>query len=92
MRSLREDDSHQPSLATHGEAEMTAAERDFDTHPYSADEERVAKFFFDRGVGGGSDPIGALLAGYTYLVEQRKAAIDASAPAGEVTRARTELK
>src|SRR5262249_13838163 len=27
MRSLREDDSHQPSLATHGEAEMTTAER-----------------------------------------------------------------
>lgn len=46
--------------------------RDLDTKPYSADEQRVAKFFFDRGTGGGDDPIGAMLAGYAYIVEERK--------------------
>jgi hypothetical protein len=45
--------------------------RDFDANPYSADEARVAKFLFDKGVGGGDDPIGSLLASHEYLVADR---------------------
>jgi len=45
--------------------------RDFDKNPYTPDEARVAAFFSDRGVGGGDDPIGFLLASYEYIVEQR---------------------
>ena len=46
-------------------------DRDFDKNPYSPEEERVAKFLSDKGVGGGPDPIGALLASYDYLLELR---------------------
>lgn len=46
--------------------------RDLDKKPYSADEAKIAKFFCDRGVGGGDDPVGSLLCGYAYLIEQRK--------------------
>jgi len=45
--------------------------RDFDKNPYSPDEERIAKFFFDKGIGGGDDPIGFLIASYEYMVEER---------------------
>ena len=45
--------------------------RDLSTNPYSAEELRVAQFFFDKGVGGGDDPIGALMASHEYLVWQR---------------------
>lgn len=45
--------------------------RDMGKNPYSPDEARVAKFFFDKGVGGGDDPIGALLASHEYLVAER---------------------
>jgi hypothetical protein len=41
--------------------------RDIDKNPYSPDEARVAKFFFDLGVGGGDDPIGNLLASHAAL-------------------------
>jgi hypothetical protein len=44
--------------------------RDLDSNPYSADEARVAKFFFDKGLGGGDDPIGALMASHEYLVHE----------------------
>jgi hypothetical protein len=47
--------------------------RDLDEKPYSEDEKRVAKFFFDKGVGGGDDPIGALMASHEMLVAQRNA-------------------
>lgn len=45
--------------------------RDIDKEPYSKDEARVAEFFADRGVGGGDDPIGFILASYEYLVYER---------------------
>ena len=43
--------------------------RDFDRHPYSPDEERVAKYISDlTGIGGGDDPIGFLIASHRTLV------------------------
>lgn len=45
--------------------------RDMDKHPYSPDEARVARFFFDLGVGGGDDPIGYLIASHQSLVAER---------------------
>lgn len=45
--------------------------RDLDQQPYSPDEARVAKFFFDKGIGGGDDPIGFLMASHEYLVKER---------------------
>lgn len=45
--------------------------RDFDKNPYTPDEMRVAEFFFERGTGGGDDPIGAILAGYAFVVIER---------------------
>lgn len=45
--------------------------RDMDKNPYSPDEKRVAEFFFERGVGGGDDPIGFILASYAMLIEER---------------------
>jgi hypothetical protein len=47
------------------------AMRDLDKNPYTPDEARVAAFFCERGIGGGDDPIGALMAGYVYLIELR---------------------
>jgi hypothetical protein len=51
-------------------------ERDFDAHPYSADEERVAAWMRARApdIGTGDDPIGFLLASYEYTWLQRDAA------------------
>jgi hypothetical protein len=46
-------------------------ERDLDEHPYSSDEQRVADFLYERGVGGGDDPIGFLLASYADVVAER---------------------
>ena len=45
--------------------------RDFDVEPYSKDEARIAVWLSIRGVGGGDDPIGFLLASYEYLVAER---------------------
>ena len=42
-------------------------ERDFDTNPYSKDEDRVAEFLSKKGIGGGDDPIGFILASYEYM-------------------------
>jgi hypothetical protein len=47
--------------------------RDIDKQPYSPDEARIAEFFAVRGVGGGDDPVGSILAGYAFLIEQRNA-------------------
>ena len=49
-------------------------ERDLDAKPYSDDEKRVAKWFFDHGTGGGDDPIGSMIASHEYLAAQRNAA------------------
>jgi len=47
--------------------------RDLDENPYSPDEARIAKFFFDKGTGGGDDPIGALIASHEYMAVERNA-------------------
>jgi len=47
--------------------------RDLDKNPYSPDEQRVAHFFFERGIGGGDDPIGSLIASHQYLIMERRA-------------------
>lgn len=47
--------------------------RDLQQNPYSEAEKRVAAFFFERGLGGGDDPIGFLLASYDYVVGSHKA-------------------
>lgn len=53
-------------------------ERDLDKNPYSPDEQRVAQFFFERGTGGGDDPIGALIASHEYLIAERKLGLAAT--------------
>ena len=45
--------------------------RDLEKNPYSACEARVAKFFFDLGIGGGDDPIGFLMASHQVLAAER---------------------
>lgn len=55
-------------------------ERDFDTHPHSADEQRVAAFLSEAGVGAGDDPIGFILASHRLLSEQRNALRAAAKP------------
>lgn len=42
-------------------------ERDFTKNPYTPEERRVADFFSDLGLGGGDDPIGAMIASYRYV-------------------------
>ena len=61
--------------------------RDFDLNPYSPDEARVAKFFSKLGIGGGDDPIGALLASHAMLAAERKSPAN-----GEVDRLRRGLQ
>jgi hypothetical protein len=46
---------------------METIMRDLDKNPYTPDEERVAKFLVDKGVGRDDDPIGFLMASYDYL-------------------------
>lgn len=41
--------------------------------PYSKDEQRVADFLNERGVGGGDDPIGFILCSYAFVIEERNA-------------------
>lgn len=48
------------------------SERDTDRYPYSPDEARVARWFFDKGIGGGDDPIGSLIASHEVLAAERK--------------------
>ena len=47
------------------------SERDLDAKPYSDDEKRVAEWFFEKGTGGGDDPIGAMIASHEYLAAER---------------------
>lgn len=46
--------------------------RDFDKRPYSPDEKRVAEWFFEKGIGGGDDPIGGLLAMHEYIMGESR--------------------
>lgn len=46
--------------------------RDLDKNPYSPEEERVAKWLSEKGLGGGDDPIGFMLTSYEYLKDQSK--------------------
>lgn len=53
--------------------ELVAAmtERDFDSNPYSPDEQRVALWLADKtGAGGGDDPIGFMIASHEALAAQ----------------------
>jgi hypothetical protein len=45
--------------------------RDLEKQPYTADEQRVAEFFSECGVGGGDDPIGSIIASHAYLAAER---------------------
>lgn len=45
-----------------------AGMRDLDQQPYSADEQRVVAYLVERGLGGGDNPIGFILASHAYLV------------------------
>jgi hypothetical protein len=45
--------------------------RDFEEKPYSSDEQRVAKWLSEKGVGGGDDPVGYLMVAHDYLVGER---------------------
>ena len=47
------------------------SDRNSDEKPYSAEESRIAAFFAERGTGGGHDPVGSILSGYSYLIEER---------------------
>lgn len=47
-------------------------ERDFEKNPYSPDEARVAERLSEAGIGGGDDPIGYVLASFSYLTGQVK--------------------
>ena len=52
-------------------------ERDLDERPYTADERRIGEFIdtlTNGDLGWGNDPIGFLLASYSALAEERKAA------------------
>jgi hypothetical protein len=52
--------------------------RDIDANPYDPSEARVAREFAERfNVGGGDDPVGALLGMHNYAVHQRNAAREA---------------
>lgn len=44
--------------------------RDLETNPYSRDEERVAKWLSEKGLGGGDDPIGFVMSSYEYIMFQ----------------------
>ena len=48
------------------------SQRDMDTRPYSADEQRVAAWLVAKiGIGGGDDPIGFLIASHDCAIVQR---------------------
>lgn len=55
------------------------APRDFEAHPYDAQERRVAAFLTKTApdIGTGDDPIGFLLASYAYTINQRNDLRDA---------------
>lgn len=64
------------SLPPCGTVAMTKC--DFDTHPYSADEQRVVDWLRENApdVGAGEDPIGFLLAAFTWSVVKRDEQIE----------------
>jgi hypothetical protein len=41
--------------------------RDLEQNPYSPEEQRIAEWFMSLGIGGGDDPVGALIAGQQSL-------------------------
>lgn len=46
--------------------------RDIEKNPYSPDEQRVASWFFEKGIGGGDDPIGSLIALHEFAMAEAK--------------------
>lgn len=51
---------------------VAAKGRDFDKQPYDRSEKRVAAFFGELGIGGGDDPVGALLASHRHLAREAR--------------------
>jgi hypothetical protein len=54
-------------------------ERDFETNPYSPDEERVADYLIEitaGAIGAGDDPIGFLIASHASLRETGRALLE----------------
>ena len=63
------------------------SQRDMDTHPYSADEQRVAAWLVAKiGIGGGDDPIGFLIASHDFAIMQRNILRDALALGADALR------
>jgi hypothetical protein len=61
------------ALAMVREGKVKLNGRDFDIHPYSKDEERVAEYLNGvAGIGGGNDPIGFIMASHRFLSDFRK--------------------
>lgn len=61
--------------------------------PFSTDVARIIKFFDEREMGTGDDPIGFLLASYAYVIHERNEARAASSPSrAEVIEAVEEMK
>lgn len=50
------------------------------SNAYTADQQRVADWIYQRGLGGGDDPIGFLLTSYEFMAGELKTARSASAP------------
>lgn len=46
--------------------------RDLGQNPYSADEQRIATWFANHGIGGGEDPVTAILTSHEFLAAERK--------------------
>jgi len=44
--------------------------RDFESQPYSPDEQRVASWLMAHGIGGGDDPIGFILSSLEFAMGQ----------------------
>lgn len=57
-----------------GDTPRLTDERDFESNPYSPEEARVAAWLSERGVGGGNDPIGFILASLDYRRAQSEGA------------------
>jgi len=46
--------------------------RDFDKNPYTPCEKRIAEFFSEKGIGGGDDPVGFIIASHQALADDRR--------------------
>jgi len=56
-----------------GSSYTLTLDRDILVHPYTPCEARVAAFLSEKGIGGGNDPIGFLMASHDYAIAERNA-------------------